>query len=153
MENKYILKRTILISIIIIVIDQITKLLSIKFCSDSDFEIIKNVFYFTKTENIGIAFSLNQDNLKNIFISGIIIVFIIRYLFSNKKFLNNITLTSLDFVLAGGISNLIDRIFRGGVIDFIKILDFPIFNIADISVVCGWIFFAFYIIKFEVSKK
>ena len=153
MESKDILKRTLIISIIVVGIDQILKILAIVFCSESSIEIIKNVFYLTKIENIGVAFGLNEGNIKNILISGVIIFLIIRYLITQKKYLNTITLTCLDLVVAGGISNLIDRIIRGGVIDFIQISDFPVFNLADVVVICGWILFSVYIIKFEFSKK
>lgn len=142
MENKIILKRTIIIGIIVLLIDQVLKIIAINLCSNNSIEIIKNVFYIDVTKNIGVAFSLNKNNLKNIIITSFIIVFIIRFLFTQKKFLNDITLICLDMVIAGGISNLVDRIFRGGVVDFIKIADFPIFNFADIMVVIGWILFA-----------
>lgn len=153
MENKVILKRTLIIGIIVVLIDQILKIIAINICSNGSVEIIKNIFSIEFTKNIGVAFSFNKDNLKNIIISGVIIVFIIRYLFTQKKFLNVITLNCLDMVIAGGISNLIDRIFRGGVVDFIKIYQFPIFNFADIMVVTGWVLFAVYILKMEVIKK
>ena len=153
MKNSVILKRTIIISFIIILIDQISKILAISICENGSIEIINNVFSLNLTKNIGVAFSLNKDNIKNIIISFFIIVFILRYLFTNQKFINKITLTSLDLVLAGGISNLVDRIFRGGVIDFIQISSFPIFNFADCMIVIGWMLFAIYIIKVEVRKK
>lgn len=153
MENKVILKRTIIIGLVVLFTDQILKIIAIMVCSNGSVEIIKNIFSIEYTKNIGVAFSLNKDNLKNIIISAFIIIFIIRYLFAQKKFLNTITLTCLDMVIAGGISNLVDRIFRGGVVDFIKIFDFPIFNFADIMVVLGWILFAIYILRMEVIKK
>lgn len=148
-----ILKRTLIIGIAVILIDQILKIIAINLCSNGSVEIIQNIFSIDYTKNIGVAFSLNKDNLKNIIISACIIIFIIRYLFTQKKFLNPITLTCLDMVIAGGISNLIDRILRGGVVDFIKVLNFPIFNFADIMVVLGWVLFAIYILKIEVIKK
>ena len=54
-------------------------------------------------------------------------------------------LISLVLILTGGISNLFDRIFRGYVIDFIdtNLLNFPSFNIADISIVIGIVVVSF----------
>lgn len=153
METKEIANKTLIISGIIIIIDQLLKCIAIKFCSEFDFEIIPGVLTITQIENAGIAFGLNQGNLKNIIITSVIIIFMVRYLFTQKKFINKITLTTVDFIIAGGISNIIDRIFRGGVIDFIKISNFPIFNFADICIVVGCILFGFYIIKFDIKTK
>ncbi len=152
MKSKEILKRTVIISLIIIIIDQILKIIAIKLCSNSNIEIIKNVLYIDKLKNVGMAFGINKGNLKNIIITSFVLLFIIRYLFAQKKFLNIITLTSLDLVIGGGISNLIDRIFRGGVVDFIKVFDFPVFNIADVMIIVGIVVFAVYIIKFEIKS-
>lgn len=153
METKDIAKRTIIISGIIIIIDQILKFIAIKFCSENNIEIIPGFFTITQIENTGIAFGLNEGNFKNLIITTAIIIFMIRYLFTQKKFINKITLTTVDFIIAGGISNILDRIFRGGVIDFIQISKFPIFNLADICIVIGCILFAFYIIKFDIKTK
>lgn len=153
MEIKDILKKSLIISGIIIFIDQLLKIIAIKLCSNSNIEIIDNIFSITQIENTGMALGLNEGNFKNIIISSLIIIFMFRYLYTQKKYINKITLTTVSFIIGGGISNLIDRIFRGGVIDFIKILDFPIFNLADISIVLGCILFAFYIIKFDIKTK
>ena len=70
-------------------------------------------------------------------ISVLIIIGIIVFLIKeNKRITNYIPFVLL---LSGSIGNLIDRFFRGYVIDFIdiNILDFPNFNIADISIVFG----------------
>ena len=65
------------------------------------------------------------------------------------------TLISLLLILSGGIGNLIDRLFRGYVIDYIdiNILDFPNFNIADISIALGIVLLIIYIIKTMLSDK
>ena len=60
----------------------------------------------------------------------------------------------LLFFIAGGISNLIDRVFRGFVVDYIdftQIIDFPVFNLADIVLVVGWILLIIGILK-DINK-
>ena len=75
---------------------------------------------------------------------------IIKFMINQKDNIDNITYIVLTTVLAGGFGNLIDRIFRGHVVDFIDITDvinFPKFNFADIYIVCGWIALAFIFAK------
>ena len=60
-------------------------------------------------------------------------------------------------IIAGGIGNLIDRVFRGFVIDYIEplFIDFAIFNFADILVTCGAAVLIFWLIfdMIRESKK
>ena len=70
-----------------------------------------------------------------------IILFVILKALLNKKyeFKNNAKL-GMSLILAGGFGNLIDRIFRGYVVDYIditRLFDYPIFNFADICIVVG----------------
>ena len=67
----------------------------------------------------------------------VILIFLILYLFC------------YSFILAGTVGNGIDRIIRGYVIDFINLnfIDFPVFNIADISINIGLIFIIYGLIK------
>ena len=55
----------------------------------------------------------------------------------------------LSMIIAGGVGNLIDRIFRGAVFDFIKLgINFPVFNFADIFIFIGWIIYVVYLMIF-----
>lgn len=71
------------------------------------------------------------------------------YLIKNYKRISNTEKILLIMISSGGISNLIDRIYRGYVVDYIDInqaFSYPIFNIADISIVLGTIGFIMYIL-------
>ena len=121
-----------IIGIIIVIIDQLSKFLVI----DKNISIIPNFIEFNYTQNTGGAFGIGRINFILI-ISIIIVIGIIVFLIKeNTKITNYIPFVLL---LSGSIGNLIDRIFKGYVIDFIdiNILDFPNFNIADISIVSG----------------
>ena len=127
--------KNILIGIVIIIIDQLSKNLII----DKNISIISKFLEFNYTQNTGGAFEVGKINYI-IIISIFIIIGIIAFLIiENKKITNYI---SFIILLSGSISNLIDRIFRGFVIDFIDInlFNFPNFNIADICIILGVIF-------------
>ena len=66
-----------------------------------------------------------------------------------KNSLKSIEIYSYNFILGGTIGNGIDRIFKGFVIDFINLnfINFPVFNIADISINIGFIFLLYSILK------
>lgn len=121
-----------IIGIIIIIIDQLSKFLLI----NKSFTIIPNFLNFTYTENKGGAFGLGTINLITIF-SIIIIVAVLIFIIHERK--KNINFTPFILILSGSIGNLIDRIFRGFVVDFIDVslFNFPNFNIADICIVLG----------------
>lgn len=150
MKNKKIF--LIILGIVILVVDQITKLLVI----EKSFVIIPNILNFTYIKNTGLAFGIGTNNLILIIILNIIILgFIIKFLKERNNQVDFSIIIALILVLAGGISNLIDRIFRGYVIDFIDVnlLDFPCFNIADISITVGIMILIISIIKSSIIKE
>ncbi|GIT65882.1 MAG: lipoprotein signal peptidase [Candidatus Neomarinimicrobiota bacterium] len=129
----------------IVLIDQISKnyIYQNKVQYDNIVSVIEGILNFTYVENTGIAFGIfsDFDGLKVVFI--VVPILITLYLFSllnNKEFQNPFSHISLLLIISGAIGNIIDRIFRGYVIDFIQFdIDiFPyIFNIADSSVTIG----------------
>jgi len=127
-------------SIFIILIDQFTKYLmfyNYKKFINKDFILFRLDF----VKNYGAAFNIFSGN--RIFLSLISIIFTILliYLILRKNTLNQFDLLSYSFILGGTIGNGIDRIIKGFVIDFINlnIINFPVFNIADISINVGFI--------------
>ena len=112
-----------------------------------------NFFGLEVATNRGIAFGLNDSsNLANIVLTIAILGLIISFIKKQNEKIDNKTMVALSLMISGGISNLIDRFIRGGVLDFIKIYKFPIFNLADIFVVIGWILLIVFIMMYS-SKK
>ena len=138
----------ILISILIIFSDQLTKnIININYKSLINYDLL--FFSIDYVKNYGAAFNiLNGSRIFLSTISTIITLFLI-YFILYKKNLSNLDLFSYSFILAGTIGNGIDRITKGYVIDFINLnfIDFPVFNIADISINIGFIFIIFELIK------
>ena len=99
-------------------------------------------------ENTGAAFGSFSGNtaLLSIITAVIIIAGIAAIIL--KKINNKFLLVTATVIIAGGLGNLIDRIFRGYVVDFIKVMfiDFPVFNFADILVTCGSFMLIIYLI-------
>lgn len=145
-----------LTSIILVCIDQIVKILVINNLNKFPIQIIKNFISFNYCENRGVAFSLGNGNVFFFIILNIILInSLIFYYEKNKKEFNKFSRLSLTLVIAGGVSNLLDRVFRGFVVDFIDISElfiFPIFNIADIFIVIGVIGLMMSIIK-SINRK
>ncbi len=145
----------ILLTAIIIAVDQITKFVAINQLKGQEpYVIIKNYFELRYVENYGAAFGiLQQRRILFIIITSIVLLFLVFFLYKNYKTLSEISKFSIALFLGGAIGNFIDRIRLGYVVDFFRvnifnIYDFPVFNIADIFIVCGTILII-YIVLFE----
>lgn len=130
--------------ILIIIIDQITKIAIVKNIYASNLTVIEGIMEFTYVENKGGAYGIGNDStLMFIIVNIVIITLITKFILSKKNDISTYVLVSLGLILAGGIGNLIDRIFRGFVVDFIDfspLIRFPVFNIADICIFLGCVF-------------
>ncbi|MCL2859828.1 MAG: signal peptidase II [Oscillospiraceae bacterium] len=138
------LNKSIVISIIgivlFIIVDQLTKFLFAK-----NMIIIPNVLRFSIVTNTGGAFSFfSGDNVMVIILNFILIAMVARFIFMYKDRVRKLMGVALVLVIAGGTSNLIDRVFKGYVMDFIDfnpLVKFPVFNLADITLIIGWVIF------------
>ena len=136
------------LSTFIVLIDQFTKYLMFynkKLFINKDFLLFKLDF----VKNYGAAFNIFSGS--RIFLSLISILFsiLLIYLIFRKNTFNLFDLYSYSFILGGTIGNGIDRIYKGFVVDFINlnIINFPVFNIADISINIGFVFLLYNIFK------
>lgn len=146
-------RKIVIIGIIALVIDQITK--SLMQIYDVHFNIINGFLSLNYIQNTGAAWSIlegKQYLLIGISIVMLILVYNMSFSYDNNR-LNNIT---FGLLFGGIIGNLIDRVFYGIVRDFIDInifgYDFPVFNIADMAIVFGVIILLIGTIKGELKK-
>lgn len=136
------MKKNIFKIIILIAIDQIIKLIIFNTIGQSgnSITIIPNVLQLTYVENIGAAFGMFMTRIFLIGVDLLIIFVVIKLMVSKKYDFDDKAKLGFSLILAGGIGNLIDRIFRGYVIDYIDITElfnYPVFNFADICIVVG----------------
>ena len=145
MKNKN-FKALSLITLLLIIIDQISKLFVLKFYSSS---IVGNeLLGIELVYNTGLAFGFNDGNIKNIFLTIFVLIVILNFIINQIERIDKRTIIALSLVISGGIGNLIDRFLRGSVVDFIKIYKIPNFNFADLFVVVGWILLIFFLIDY-----
>ena len=140
----------ILLSFIIFLTDQIVKHIISEY---KNILISKNfiIFNIDYVKNFGAAFNLFSGSRIFLSIVSIIIAILLIYFILNKKIINIINLFSYSFILGGTLGNGIDRISKGYVIDFINLnfIEFPVFNIADISINIGLILIIYDFIKYN----
>ena len=130
MKNKYLF---ILIALIVIVLDQLTKYL------------VKalNIPYI---KNTGAGFGILQGQTLMLIFASIFAVGIILY-YHDKAFKSRLTTVAASLILGGTLSNLIDRIYYRHVIDFINLKIWPSFNIADTAISIGALLLVYYFWK------
>lgn len=140
-------------------LDQLTKILidsnmkpneSIPIISIGDTQVLR----LTNVRNPGAAFSILEGKQVFLVIFTAIIVLAMLYLMISKKVKRPAYIWSMSLIVAGGIGNLIDRIIRGEVIDFIdvKIINFAIFNVADICAVLGSAGLLIFVVADEIKE-
>ena len=142
-------RNLIIIMIILIVIDQISKILITNLLNDNVLVIIPKFLKFIYVENTGAAFGILSGN---IFILILISLGLIYYIYEEiKRNKSSKVVFSYTLVLSGALGNLIDRIFRGYVVDFVSFTLFnkemAVFNIADSYITVGVILLLYFLIK------
>ncbi|MBN2851288.1 MAG: signal peptidase II [Clostridia bacterium] len=158
MKSKINFKKSywLLVSLVLIVIDQLSKwYVKENFELLKSKEIINGFFYITHHKNTGAAWGIFQNGtLVLAAISGIIAIVLVVFLLKmDDKFAS----LSLSIIIAGALGNFIDRVAFLEVTDFLDFYifkyDFPIFNVADSCVVVGTILLSIYILFIYKEEK
>lgn len=119
--------------------------------------LINNVFHLTYVENTGAAFSILRGKVGFLIVfTGLVLLGLFVFLvISIKKKESKVLLIALAMVIGGAIGNMYDRIFLGYVVDYFdfRLINFAVFNVADVFVVCGSILLGIYLIFIDGKEK
>lgn len=136
----------LIISAIFIALDQFTKRLAVVKLKDKEsYIIIKDIFELRYLENRGAAFGILQNQKIFFVVITVVLLCLLIFIFLKLPVDRHFCLLRIiiSLFVAGAIGNLIDRVLQNYVIDFFYfvLIDFPIFNVADIYVVTAAILF------------
>lgn len=128
----------------VIVVDQISKfIIRSNFAPGETLPVIEDIFHITYVQNRGAAFSIFQNNTFFLVIVPIVAILIGSFLmikfYQKKRRKEKILAWIIASIIAGGIGNMIDRMFFGFVTDMFDFRIFPVFNVADVFVTIGCI--------------
>ena len=159
--NRYRQYAALVLALLLVGIDQLTKWListnmelysTVHLIKIGDTEVL-NLYYCL---NSGSAFSMMEgETIFLVAITSIVIIGLIIGLLT-KKIRRAPYVVAVSLIIGGGIGNLLDRLFNGGaVVDFIdvRIINFAIFNFADICAVVGGILLCLFVIIDEVKEN
>jgi len=149
----------VLIPILILALDQLTKQLITRTMElGQSNRIIRNFLYITYHRNSGAAFGLLQGQMLFFYIvTAIVVIAIVLWLIKLDCKKEPILAIALAMILGGALGNFVDRIMYQAVIDFIHTVwwgnSFPIFNVADIALVCGALLMAIDVLILDRRRK
>ena len=144
--------------VILIIIDQWTKALAVEhLMNQKPLVLIQGVFQLHYLENRGAAFGMLQGQRFFFVVIAILVLAAITYIYFKlpwQKHFHYLRAVGI-FVAAGAVGNLIDRVSLGYVVDFFyfELINFPIFNVADIYVTCATFVLAFLILFYYKEEE
>jgi signal peptidase II len=150
-----------LLALVIIAIDQITKILIVKNMElGESIQVIENFLHITSHRNTGAAWGILAGQMWFFYIVTVIVVIGLIYYIQTMARTHILLGISLGLMLGGAIGNFIDRLFRKEVVDFVDTYifgyNFPVFNVADSALTVGVILlmiFMFFEEKLLKEKK
>lgn len=134
--------------LIMIILDQMVKYWTVSALKPvGSIPIWENIFHLTYVENRGAAFSILQGQKLFFVAVTLFVLAVILFAFRKGWIMHFTGKWALLMITGGAIGNVIDRIFRGFVVDMFDfcLINYPVFNVADIFVVCGGILLIYYV--------
>lgn len=142
--------------LIIAILDQAAKLFAAGLLPSVDtIPLIQDVFHLTYVENTGAGWGIFSDHTWLLTVATLIVVVAAVAYMVFKRPKSVVFLTGFTFMIGGAVGNVIDRIRQGFVIDFFdfRLINFPVFNVADCFITVGAIIFAVYVIFFSDKEE
>ncbi|NLG36846.1 MAG: signal peptidase II [Clostridiales bacterium] len=141
---------TFAVAAIVLLLDRLTKMWVLGTLKPvGDIPLWEGVFHFHYTENTGAAFGM-LPGFRWVFLalSAAAALIIAGWVIYRRRGLHWLAYMTLGLILGGAVGNLIDRIRFGYVLDFLyfKLIDFAIFNVADMGLVAGSILLGVYLL-------
>ena len=150
---------SVAVSVILAVIDQITKSLAVQYIKPvGSIPLIQSgdtqVLNLTYCENTGMSFSMLEGHRFILILLPVLLIGLVEWYIFSGRLRRKDMIFALAALAGGGLGNLIDRVLSGYVVDFIdfRIINFAIFNFADICAVCGGIYFGIAMLIDEVKN-
>lgn len=131
---------TILSIAVLVAIDQLIKLLVLEYLQPiGSLPLIDGIIQLRYAENTGAAFGSFSGHTTALSVFTFVAILVGIIFLLSKKIKFGVEYVCITLVIAGGAGNLIDRVFRGFVVDYIEplFIDFAVFNFADILVTCS----------------
>lgn len=154
-EKKKLKKLYLMLAImifLIIFIDQLSKVLVVHY---GEMTLVSGKIILRQADSSSSAYDETSRGV-TIITNLVIVGIILGIIKSDNQFITKKTKILLGLAFAGGVSNIIDRLCRGSIVEFIHIGNFPAFNIADVCILIGWVSFVAIFASFsakELSKK
>lgn len=146
----------IILAAILFAADQLTKYLTVwKLAKYESVSVIDGILSFTRYHNTGGPWSM-FDGSPALFVIATFVIFAAEIIYlKNHRLKDRTAKLACALINAGAAGNLIDRIFRGYVVDMIevKFIDYPVFNFADCCIVAGCILMCIYVIFIQKEPK
>ncbi len=128
-----------LTTLLVLMIDQLSKLWVVNnFIPGESRVVLNKVLWLTYVQNQGAAFGILQGHSWLFFICAILVI-VILVVINSKQHLPATMQVIFGLIMAGAIGNLLDRLRLNYVVDFFDLGWWPVFNVADMAIVCGGI--------------
>ncbi|MDK8253568.1 MAG: signal peptidase II [Dialister micraerophilus] len=136
---------TVVVAFFIVIFDQLTKYLIQNFMQyGQTVPVIPDVFHLTYIINCGAAFGI-LPHKDWFFLSIVFILFCIFVIYRKRIPIKPIYFSiGIGLLLGGAFGNAIDRVRISGVVDFLDLRIWPIFNVADVAICIGVMFIVYY---------